>query len=164
VPSWPSGQNVHVECEDGPIVTQTPQTFDPEAQALRLAAPPSRRDRLTHLEIRPANDAKVVGWPEWVAPAVVDAALSRGVVALWSHQAEAATSAYEGKHTIVATGTASGKSLAYLLPTLTRIVETTAKPGSRGDTVVYLSPTKALAHDQLQATAALAVPGVRETT
>ncbi len=146
------------------IVTQTKRAFDPEAAALRLAAPSSRRERLTHLEIRPARDARVVGWPDWVHPAVIDAALRRGVIALWSHQAEAASLAHAGEHTIVATGTASGKSLAYLLPTLSAIVESTVRPGTRGDTVLYLSPTKALAHDQLQSMSSLAVAGVRATT
>ncbi len=93
------------------IVVQTRRVFDPEAAALRLAASPGRRDRLTHLEMRAGRDADLVGWPEWVHPCVVDAALARGVVALWSHQARAATLAHDGTHTVVATGTASGKSL-----------------------------------------------------
>jgi DEAD/DEAH box helicase domain-containing protein len=146
------------------IVVQTRRVFDPEAAALRLAASPGRRERLIHLEMREGRDADLVGWPDWVHPYVVDAALARGVVALWSHQAEAATLAHQGRHTIVATGTASGKSLAYLLPALSSIAESTQKPGARGDTVLYLSPTKALAHDQHAAMSALAVPGVRATT
>ena len=65
---------------------------------------------------------------------------------------------------MVATGTASGKSLAYLLPTLSTIASSVERPGARGDTVLYLSPTKALAHDQLGSMSGLAVPGVRPTT
>jgi DEAD/DEAH box helicase domain-containing protein len=145
-------------------VERTRRAFDPEAAALRLAAPSTRRERLTHLELRPGRDAAVVPWPDWVHPSVVEAAVARGVVALWSHQAEAATLAYSGRHTVVATGTASGKSLAYLLPALSAIASSTSTPGARGDTVLYLSPTKALAHDQHVAMSSLAVPGVRATT
>ncbi|MDT5015889.1 MAG: box helicase protein, partial [Mycobacterium sp.] len=64
---------------------------------MRLAAPPSRRDRLTHVEMRPGRDAAVVGWPDWVHPSVVRAAVYRGVAGLWSHQAEAATLAHRGR-------------------------------------------------------------------
>lgn len=58
----------------------------------------------------------------------------------------------------MATGTASGKSLAYQLPMLGSVL---ADPRSRS---LYLSPTKALAADQLRALANLSVPGVRAAT
>ncbi len=145
-------------------MTRSARVFDPEAAALRLAAASSRRDRLTHLELRPARDAQVAGWPDWADQELVDAYLARGVVSLWSHQAEAAELAWGGQHTVVATGTASGKSLAYLLPTLSAIARSVERPGARGDTVLYLSPTKALAQDQLTAMSGLTLPGVRPTT
>src|SRR4051812_39600914 len=135
--------------------------FDPVSTALMLAAPSSRRDRLAHLEVIDERPAQAAAWPAWAHPALVDAYLARGVVSLWSHQAEAAEAAWSGKHTVVATGTASGKSVAYLVPALTAIARSVEKPGARGDTVLYVSPTKALAHDQLDSVAGLAVPGVR---
>lgn len=52
---------------------------------------------------------------------------------------------------MLATGTASGKSLAYLLPVLTALLEGTRAPNGRGATALYLSPTKALAADQIRA-------------
>ncbi len=87
-----------------------------------------------------------------------------GVERLWCHQAEAAQAAYEGRHVVLATGTASGKSLAYLLPGLTAAAEGARAPGGRAATVLYLAPTKALAADQAARIAALAVPGVRAAT
>ena len=48
---------------------------------------------------------------------------------------------------------ASGKSLGYLLPALTGVLE--------GGTALYLAPTRALAADQLRVVSELAVPGVR---
>jgi DEAD/DEAH box helicase domain-containing protein len=147
-----------------PNVAGQHRVFDPEAAALRLAAPSARRDRLLHLELLPAREAVAAPWPSWTHPALVDAYLARGVAALWSHQADAAELAWSGQHTVVATGTASGKSLAYLLPSLSAIAESIVRPGARGDSVLYLSPTKALAHDQLAAMAGLQIDGVRAVT
>ncbi|MEN3610988.1 DEAD/DEAH box helicase [Plantactinospora sp. ZYX-F-223] len=110
---------------------------------------------VTHVERVPARPGTVADWPEWV-PAELRAALAgQGVVAPWRHQAEAAGHAYAGRHVVVATGTASGKSLAYQLPALATLL---ADPRA---TVLYLAPTKALAADQLRAVAALGLDGVR---
>src|SRR6202022_993893 len=80
----------------------------------------------------------------------------RGIEALWSHQLAAANLAHDGRHVVLSTGTVSGKSLAYQLPILTAL-----KADSRAR-ALYLSPTKALGHDQLRAAIALteAVPGL----
>jgi DEAD/DEAH box helicase domain-containing protein len=65
---------------------------------------------------------------------------------------------------VVATGTASGKSLAFLMPALTSALEGTRAPNGRGASVLYLSPTKALANDQLRALAELELPELRFAT
>ncbi len=149
---------------DDVVVRDGRPGFDPEAVALGLAGVGQRRDRLTHLEVVEARQARVANWPAWTHPAVSAAYLDRGVVAPWSHQEQAADLAWHGQHTVVSTGTASGKSLAYLLPALSAIAASIDDPSDRGDTVLYLSPTKALAQDQQAALAALGVPGVRSTT
>ncbi len=82
----------------------------------------------------------------------------------WEHQRAAAEHAWAGRHVIVATGTASGKSLAYLLPALSAVREGARAPSGREATALYLSPTKALAADQHRAVAALAVPDLRVAT
>jgi DEAD/DEAH box helicase domain-containing protein len=82
----------------------------------------------------------------------------------WEHQVQAATLAHQGTHTVISTGTASGKSLAYLLPALTDVVAGRGPKGQRGATVLYLSPTKALAQDQLAAVCGLGVPDLRAAT
>ena len=64
---------------------------------------------------------------------------------------------------VVSTGTASGKSLAYQLPALTAVLERRGVRGERGSTTLYVSPTKALAQDQLAAVAGLGL-GVRVAT
>lgn len=59
---------------------------------------------------------------------------------------------------VVATGTASGKSLAYLAPVLSALVDGAQAPNGRGATTLYLAPTKALAADQRRAVRNLAAP------
>jgi DEAD/DEAH box helicase domain-containing protein len=110
---------------------------------------------VTHVERVAARTGVVAPWPAWVPEPLRAALAGRGVVAPWQHQAEAATLAYDGTHVVVATGTASGKSLAYQLPTLATLL---ADPKA---TVLYLAPTKALAADQLRALAELDLDGVR---
>ena len=87
-----------------------------------------------------------------------------GIRTLWSHQREGMDLAHDGCDVVVSTGTASGKSLVYLVPTLSAVVGGLASATGRGATALYLSPTKALAADQLTRMDALAVPGVRAAT
>ena len=79
--------------------------------------------------------------PEDVHPSLREALTGSGIESLWSHQADALECARSG-HTIVTTGTASGKSLAFNLPVLDTLA---ADPAARA---FYLYPTKALAQDQ----------------
>lgn len=82
--------------------------------------------------------------PEGLHPRLVDALSSVGVDALYSHQAAALQHAMAGDF-IVTTGTASGKSLCFNLPTLHHLLQ---EPTARA---LYLYPTKALAQDQARA-------------
>jgi DEAD/DEAH box helicase domain-containing protein len=69
---------------------------------------------------------------------------------LYQHQAESYAAAREGRHVVVATPTASGKTLCYNLPVFQELL---SDPTARA---VYLFPTKALARDQVEAARALA--------
>ena len=140
-----------------------PAGFDPAATLERLAAG-ARAERLLHVHEVPARPASLAAWPTWVDPSVYAAVAGSGVTALWSHQREAADLAHRGTHVVMATGTASGKSLGYLLPVLSALVAGSEAPTGRGATALYLSPTKALAADQLARIQSLAVPGVRAAT
>ncbi len=115
---------------------------------------------MTHVESIPARDARPAEWPEWLDVAVREQLVKASIEAPWSHQAQAASLAWAGRSVVLSTGTASGKSLAYLMPALTA-----ARGGRRdGGTTLYLSPTKALAADQLRTLDELAVPDVVATT
>ena len=110
-------------------------------------------DRVTHLEQVPARDAVVEPWPDWVEPRVRAVFEADGVDALWGHQAEALHHVRAGRHVVVATGTASGKSLVFQVPALDALArgrDGAALHGFRAPTTLYLAPTKALAGDQLR--------------
>ena len=130
----------------------------------RLASGIGGDERLTHLEVLPARPGTRVAWPDWTAPELVESWRARGIDAPWSHQVEAAEAARRGEHVVLSTGTASGKSLGYLMPALTTILEARGPRGRRGATVLYLSPTKALAQDQLSSLVSLGVPGLAAVT
>jgi DEAD/DEAH box helicase domain-containing protein len=146
-------------------VTTAPHSLPVDVAGLvdQLASVPGRDDRLRHLEVLPPRPAVCVDWPAWVSPEVAAAFGACGVERPWRHQVVAADAAHAGQHVVLATGTASGKSLGYQLPALTAIRETRGARGQRGSTVLYLAPTKALAQDQLTKVMALGLD-VRATT
>jgi len=90
-----------------------------------------------------AIGARYATFPEALDPRLTKALASRGVEQLYTHQAEAIEHALAGRHVVVITPTASGKTLCYNAPVLNAILE---DPSSRA---LYLFPTKALAQDQL---------------
>ncbi|MBM6404594.1 DEAD/DEAH box helicase [Phycicoccus sp. CSK15P-2] len=133
------------------------------AQHLAHLASGSGAERLLHVEHVPARPARLAEWPVDLCGPVLAALLGAGLDRPWSHQREAVDLARAGQHVVLATGTASGKSLGYLVPVLDAVVAG-ATGGVRGPTALYLSPTKALAADQLARLHDWAVPGVRAAT
>lgn len=121
-----------------------------------LAAPPHRRDSLRHVEHIPARDAVYAEWPRWTDPRLRGVLEARGIGQPWWHQVQAAEFARAGRHVVIATSTASGKSLGYLMPALTNIAARSLDPTAERATVLYISPTKALAQDQLSSIEGLA--------
>lgn len=108
--------------------------------------------RLVHVERIEARPARFAA-PARPLPPGVTAAF--GVDELWSHQAQAVDLARAGRSVVVASGTASGKSLCYQAP-IAEVVTAAARPG----TALALFPTKALAHDQLRALSGLGLAGL----
>jgi DEAD/DEAH box helicase domain-containing protein len=114
-----------------------------------LLAAGRRADRVTHVEHLPARTGEAVDWPAWADPDLVAGYRSLGVERPWRHQVAAAEAVRNGHHTVLATSTGSGKSMAFWLPALTAVREPAGASALRRATVLYLSPTKALAADQL---------------
>ena len=119
--------------------------FGGELLAAALAGVETGEDPLRHVADLPASAGRTGAWPDWAEPDVISAFTGRGIEAPWSHQLAAAELAHAGRDVVISTGTASGKSLAYQLPVLQALG---TDPRAR---VLYLSPTKALGHDQLRA-------------
>ncbi|MFW2387784.1 MAG: DEAD/DEAH box helicase [Polyangiales bacterium] len=95
------------------------------------------------------KEATIAPMPDVLAPAIAKALQTRGINELYSHQSRAFELASAGKHLVVATPTASGKSLCYNLPILQAL---SSDPTA---TALYLFPTKALSRDQEEALRAL---------
>ncbi|HEX7078636.1 MAG TPA: DEAD/DEAH box helicase [Candidatus Eisenbacteria bacterium] len=102
------------------------------------------RHELVHLERLPEREAVHADLGEPLPAALRDLLEALGIGRLYVHQARAIEHARAGAHVAVATGTASGKSLAYHLPILERLLL------DREAIALYLFPTKALAQDQLR--------------
>ncbi|MFD7499940.1 DEAD/DEAH box helicase [Streptomyces sp. NPDC059850] len=136
----------------------------PRAVLDRLGTGAGRGARITHTEHLPPRLGSHADWPSPIRPEVIDAVRAAGIERPWAHQARTAAHALRGESVVVATGTASGKSLAYLAPVLSTLLDGSEEPSGRGTTALYLSPTKALAADQRRAVADLTAPlgtGVR---
>ncbi len=91
--------------------------------------------------------------PPTLDPNLSHALRSRGINQLYTHQSKAIHLAQSGQNVVIATRTASGKSLCYTLPVFDQLLR---EPRS---TALYLFPTKALAQDQLANSYALASAG-----
>jgi DEAD/DEAH box helicase domain-containing protein len=125
--------------------TKTVVTFGSELLAAAVAGTEAGEHPLRHVAELPARHGSQRPWPTWVEPDVLRAFTDRGISSPWAHQVQAADLAHAGRHVVISTGTASGKSLAYQLPILNTLA---TDPRARA---LYISPTKALGHDQLRA-------------
>ena len=101
----------------------------------------------------PAQDALTSPWLEWIPTPVVSAWRQSGVDEPWLHQVQALESIHSGHDVVIATGTGSGKSLVAWTPILSDLVQADDSNRisdiHRRPSCLYLSPTKALAADQL---------------
>ncbi len=109
-------------------------------------------EEIAHVTTLAPVEARTVPLPQELEPRLRDALpLSE----LYLHQRAAWDAAQRGEHVILATGTASGKSLGFNLPVLDAVAR---EPKTRA---LYLYPTKALAQDQARALGELNAPNVR---
>ncbi|MFW0789416.1 DEAD/DEAH box helicase [Gordonia sp. CPCC 205333] len=123
--------------------------FGSELLTRTLAGIPADNSPLRHSSVIPARRASYQEWPAWVDPSITNAYAAQGITQLWQHQALAAELAHAGNHVAIATGTASGKSLAYQVPILSEFLSNPIA------CALYLAPTKALGADQLRSLATL---------
>ena len=118
---------------------------DPEVDRVSaLVARLKRKYRgcITGEAVTPARPGQYEPIPDTLHPRLQFALRSRGVSRLYSHQAQAWRALAEGAHCVIATPTASGKTLCFNGPVLDAVLKREAK-------ALYLFPTKALAQDQV---------------
>ncbi len=102
------------------------------------------RSRIVHIEVIEEKKAVYAEFPDGIHDEVRRGLEKLGVRKLYSHQREAYNLLKQGKHIIVVTPTASGKTLCYNLPVIDEMLK-------NGDArALYLFPTKALSYDQLE--------------
>ncbi len=104
---------------------------------------PSISDNITAWRKFSAQPAISVPFPADLHPLLRQALQAQEIESLYSHQAESWQRVQAGEHHVIVTSTASGKTLAYNLPILHHLL--TANQAR----ALYLFPSKALAHDQL---------------
>ena len=109
----------------------------------RWKTDPSIAPNITAWQEIPARNPQFEEFPDGIDRGIKDILGKIGISSLYSHQKAAWDAVEAGQHTVISTGTASGKSLAYQLPILSRIHKNSL---SRS---LLLFPTKALAQDQL---------------
>ena len=111
-------------------------------------------ESLVHVEELPERAPEVGPFPE--LPDVLVQRLSLiGIDGLYAHQRAAFDAVASGANVVIATGTASGKTLVYNLAFAARAL------GDPKATALYLFPTKALARDQLRQVRGLRLPQIR---
>lgn len=114
---------------------------DPETLVGELNALAQRLHSEVYHKIFPEEEGRFSSscpLPAWMKETLA----SMGIRRLYAHQEEAIQQIRQGRHTVVCTQTASGKSLIYTIPILERLV---ADPHA---CALYLAPRKALAEDQ----------------
>ena len=104
----------------------------------------SYQGQIVHVERLPAREPRFGRLDAPLPPPLTQALERKGVKALFTHQADAMNAVRRGECVVVATSTASGKTLCYNLPVLESILK------NRSTRALYIFPTKALAQDQLR--------------
>jgi len=107
-----------------------------------LRTDPSFQAQVQTWHTFPAREGQYAPFPADLDPRLAEGMARRGVERLYSHQRRVYDGARAGRHVLVSTPTASGKSLCYNLPVMQTLLE---HPEARA---LYLFPTKALSQDQ----------------
>jgi DEAD/DEAH box helicase domain-containing protein len=126
--------------------------MDTSAFLHHLTAQATYSGQIAHVEHIPHRKAKCAELDKPLEASLRDCLSEHGLLPLYTHQAEAITRAREGKNVMVATSSASGKTLCYNAPVMEAIL---TEPRS---CALYLFPTKALAQDQLRSLSGLFYP------
>ena len=118
-------------------------TFGSELLAAAVAGSEQGEHPLRHVAELPPREGRRRPWPAWAEPDVVRAFTDRGISSPWAHQVEAANLVHAGRHVVISTGTASGKSLAYQLPILNALATDPRAPMSQMPACTFILQSRA---------------------
>ena len=128
--------------------------MDTSAFLHHLTTEPNYSGQIAHIEHIPPREANCAQLDKPLTSSLQNCLNEHGLLPLYTHQAEAVNNARQGKNVIVATSSASGKTLCYNIAVLEAILT------EKGSRALYLFPTKALAQDQLRGLRELFYPGL----
>ncbi|MFH1747210.1 MAG: DEAD/DEAH box helicase [Planctomycetota bacterium] len=117
--------------------------MDAAAFLQRLQARRGYRDQIAAVRTFEPRPADYHTPAEPIPPAITKLLRSQGIEQLYSHQADSYDAIRQGENVVIASGTASGKSLCFHLPVLAALCE------DQQARSLYVFPAKALAYDQL---------------
>jgi DEAD/DEAH box helicase domain-containing protein len=123
----------------------------------KLTVHPEYKGQIVHIEHLPPREASYAESEEPLSPDLQHCLKEHGLLPLYTHQAEAVNLARKGRNVMVATSSASGKTLCYNIPVLEALL------AERLSRALYLFPTKALAQDQLRSLRELFQPALLQT-
>ena len=129
--------------------------MNPQAFLDRLAAEPGAEGSLAHVEELPARAPRLAPFPDGLPEVLVSRLALLGIEGLYPHQRTGLDVLRSGGDVVMATGTASGKTLVY------DVAFAEAALATPKATALFLFPTKALARDQLRQIRALKIPQVK---
>lgn len=115
-----------------------------------LREDPELRDAFGHWQEFPARPAITRAFPDSIDPRLLRVLEAKGLREVYEHQARAIELAMSGADTLIATPTASGKTLCYSVPVLQALLESGGSARA-----LFLFPTKALSQDQSASLTAL---------
>ncbi len=128
--------------------------MDVRAFLEELKHKPGYDGQLVHERFLPPRQARYAGLNPPLPLPLIQALAAQNITRLYRHQTEAIGAVRRGRHVVVVTATASGKTLCYNLPVLETLL---AEPKARA---LYIFPTKALAQDQADALTEFGLPGL----
>ncbi|HEY92819.1 MAG TPA: DEAD/DEAH box helicase [Dehalococcoidia bacterium] len=128
--------------------------MDTSAFLYHLTTKPNYSGQITHIEHIPPCEANCAELDKPLTSGLQNCLNEHRLLPLYTHQAEAVNDAQRGKNVMVATSSASGKTLCYNIAVLEAILT------EKSSRALYLFPTKALAQDQLRGLRELFCPSL----
>jgi DEAD/DEAH box helicase domain-containing protein len=126
--------------------------MDNAAALEKILRDPAFAANIVEERLLPAREGVYAPFPAGLDRRIAAALRNRGISQIYTHQAEVWEEIQKGRHVVVVTPTASGKTLCYNLPTLQALLQ------DEKARALYLFPTKALSQDQQSELGELAAP------